>query len=178
VHSPEVVVFSINRPFPKISKRYGPNRSTKIGFRQFWYIGKWELYFPSSITVWHNEPDGEDSGTVCKGMGSSELTWHNVKWAIKHRKHLEIQVESVRSLHRWITDRCEGCGGKFSRHEPRFSFGWSCEREVYHNVCMRLATTINQLKDHQDYIDGIADSNQKFRVEYWSKDRKESNARI
>lgn len=171
MHSPEVMVFSINRPFPKTYKRYGKARNTVVGFRQFWYIGSREFYFPSVITVWHNEPNGMDSGTVCRGMGGTELTWHNIQWAISHRKHLEIHIEPIRSLNRWINDRCSECGNRFRRNEARFGYGWSDTREVFHNKCMSLRNSRAQIEDLHAYVDGQADSNQKFRVEYAQKKR-------
>lgn len=171
MHSPEVVIFSVNRPWPKISRRHGTSRHTQIGLRQFWYIGNREFYFPPIVTVWHNEPGGADSGTVCDGMGGSKLTWHNAQWAATHWRHLEIHVEPVRSLRRWMTDRCPECGQRFRRHEARFGYGWSEEREVYHDKCMSLRHTRTQIDDLHAYIDGHADSNQKFRVEYAQEKR-------
>ena len=49
MHDPDVVAFTIRRPWPR-------RRRTLLGRR----------YWPPLVTVWHREPRGHDAGTVCR----------------------------------------------------------------------------------------------------------------
>jgi len=87
-------------------------------------IGWWNV-----LEVWHEEPQGRDSGTVCKGQKGSQLTWHNVKWAWLHRRHLNIYSPPIRRVVRWRKLRCAGCGLRFRwKHDARHALGWDARR--------------------------------------------------
>jgi hypothetical protein len=118
MHDPLVVAFEIRRPWPRIEK-------TTTRRRRYW---------PSLITVWHREPGGHDSGTVCRWSGS----W---RW---HVHHWRIQVHPLQQLRRWALTRCEWCGGR-SRKDDRVNFSsswdgvrtrwWRGERALRHHDC-------------------------------------------
>ena len=147
MHDPEVVVFEIRRPWPK---------------RVNWSTRKW--YFPAVVTVWHREPNGSDSGTICKGMGGSDFTWHNIKWAVRHWRHLHFQVIPIQRVRHYF-QRCAGCGQRMRRC-TRFGTSWGGS-EVEHLWCSNLRHARAQLDDFQKYVRGDADNNQRWRVEYW-----------
>lgn len=118
MHDPLVVAFVIRRPWPQ---------------RKTW--GKGRLYWPALITVWHMEPGGADSLTVCK---------HHTRWQW-HVHHWRLQVHPLQHLRRWALTRCAWCGGK-SRKGSRVncSPGWGAdrgkwwrgERGLYHSECL------------------------------------------
>lgn len=100
MHDPLVVAFEIKRPWPDSYK-------TKNGRRRYW---------PAMITVWHREPGGRDSGTVCKRNGHWRL----------HIHHWRIQVRPLQHLRRWALTRCEWCGGRSRNGDPiNISSSWN-----------------------------------------------------
>lgn len=155
MHDPMAVVFDIPAPWFQVWKL--PNGE------------HWRRYHPPLITVWHVEPTGADSGRICKGMGSSSLTWHNVRWAWTHRRHLRIVVPPARRVVRWLRDRCAGCGRRFFWRDSRHSYGGS--GAVWHEPCMTLRTVRSQLDDARGYINGTADETVRWRVEYRMRER-------
>jgi hypothetical protein len=197
MHDPEVVVFDLKLPIPLRCQwrdaRPGKPRWT-LGRRTFTnveHLGQpvypwWraEGYQPliaghafrwtGFLTVWHNEPKGHDSATVCKGMGGSNLTWRNVRWAIKHRRHLSVQVHPYQRVNRWLRQRCAGCGRRFFWHDARF--GYMSSDDVYHDQCMSLRTVRSQLDDLTKYVRFEASSDEQFRVEYRLKGLAEKEA--
>lgn len=116
------------------------------------------------LDVWHNEPKGRDSGTICKGMGSTELSWHNVRWAVAHRHHLSYRFWPYLRVKRWIVDRCGECGRRFFWKDGRF--GYMNGTAVYHDACMTLRHVRSQLDDATKYLQGTADNTARWRVEY------------
>lgn len=122
------------------------------------------------VTVWHHEPNGNDSGSVCKGMRGSNLSWHNARWAIRHRRHLSIQIHPYQRVQRWLMDHCSECGRKFRWKDSRHGY-MSHEREVWHDECMTLRTLRGAVDDLHAYIDGTADDTQRWRVEYNQRGR-------
>lgn len=90
MHDPEVVAFSIPRPWPQR--------------RRAAYTGK--RYWPELICIWHVEPGGRDSGSVCKHWqdGKVRQRW---KW---HVWHWRIQVRPIQKLRRLLFERCAECG--------------------------------------------------------------------
>lgn len=117
MHDPYVVAFEIKRPWPSSYK-------TKTGRRRYW---------PAMITVWHREPGGHDSGTVCKRSA----------WKY-HVHHWKIQVRPLQRLRRWTLTRCAWCGGR-SRKDDVINIGsswngvrspwWRGERDLRHHDC-------------------------------------------
>jgi len=122
-------------------------------------------------TVWHVEPKGHDSGTVCKGMGGSDFTWQNLRWAWKHRTHLQINVEPYLRIKRWLTCRCAECGYRFFWKQARC--GYMSGDEVYHERCMSLRHARGQLNDAASALDFTADQTARWRVERWLAQREE-----
>lgn len=146
MHDPMVVVFEVRRPWP--------TRRDKSGWR----------YWPPVVTVWHNEPRGHDSGTICKGMGSSGLSPHNLLWAVRHVSHLSAQVQPYLRVKRWLFDRCPECKRRFFWKDGRF--GYMSSDAVYHDQCMSLRHVRSQLDDLTAYVRATADDNARWRVEY------------
>lgn len=72
MHDPKVIAFDIPRPWPQkhTTMRRNPPR-WKIGISRFWYLNGSEFYWPPLVTVWHNEPGGHDSGTICHWRDSN-----------------------------------------------------------------------------------------------------------
>lgn len=95
MHDPQVVAFTIVRPWPQRSawrdKENGDRWRIRMhhvhhepyctenkctgnpfpwwrprSYSRFWLLAGREYYWPALITVWHNEPGGHDSGEVCK----------------------------------------------------------------------------------------------------------------
>ncbi|WP_029923887.1 hypothetical protein [Nocardia otitidiscaviarum] len=135
MHDPDVVVADIRRPWPHITRTKRPH-TRQIGWRCYWYLGSWELYFPSIVTIWHREPGGHDSGTVCKPS-----TW------ARHPHHWWIQVPPLQDLRRYLLTRCEWCGGNSRNADPvNVSSQWDRERGpwwrgesgLYHRDCLTV----------------------------------------
>lgn len=72
MHDPLVVAFEIKRPWPDSYETTGRRRR----------------YWPAMITVWHREPGGRNSGTVCK---QNSRKWHvlHIKWHVYEVRILE-----------------------------------------------------------------------------------------
>lgn len=185
MNDPDVVVFDIPVPIPhKLwpsktarwslkRRRYtgdGPRAGTPIYPR--WRPRGWDAAVPgrrigwwTPITVWHNEPGGADSGHVCKGMGGSDLTLHNVRWAWAHRAHLHIQVIPWQRFRAWRTDRCDECGKPFRWKNDGRIGTWGGDK-VWHFKCDALVHTRRQLDDLTAVARFEADENTRRRVEY------------
>lgn len=149
MHDPDVQVFRINYPW-------------WTNPRKDW------RYHKSIVEFWHGEPAGRDSGTVCKGMKGTNLSWHNVKWAIRHHRHITIIFPSYRRIKRWMFDKCAGCGFKFQWKQPRFSMNWD-GHETFHESCSNVIRLNHLISDLDSYILRTADSTVKWRVEYRMK---------
>lgn len=120
MHDPESIAFSIRRPWPQIK----PGR---------------KAYWPPLITVWHNEPGGSDSGTVCKE-----------RWRM-HVHHWSLQVHPYQHARRRVLTRCGWCGGPSRKDDPvNISHAWHSEEQpwwrgeqgLYHLDCS-LAKTLD-----------------------------------
>lgn len=167
MHDPMVVAWSIPRPWPKISKR---KRDTKRlwymryewakwykpweGWRKFWRFGNIEVYWPDIITIWHNEPNGHDSGEVCKHYTrwqDDHGVWHGKPkraWRY-HIHHWSIQIRPLQKFSRWAFTRCEWCGGR-SRKGDMVNVSkqwdrdktpwWRGERGLFHSDCSSIST--------------------------------------
>lgn len=181
MHSPEVLAFTIRRPWPTIRKRDNPTGPRRHFFiyrlherwhaSAFAYLGGYELYLPSMIDVWHMEPGGADSLTVCKNRivdddGNFERWSTAWKW---HVHHWKVAFPILRDIRRALFTRCEWCG---SRQRKRDRLNNSCrnwsawtplsttrfgERSLMHWDCMSVATASRKcfcadpMLDHGDY---------------------------
>lgn len=190
MHDPMVVVFDVKLPIPRLSHSWAKAPRNAVRRRRYtnpdpkwlnkpiyplWrpaayevYLGGRQVRLVEFCTVWHNEPGGADSGRVCKGMGGSNLNWHNVKWAIRHRRHLSFQVRPVQVVRAWF-ERCEECHRRMHR-STRFGTGWDAPG-VLHYECHELRSLRAALADHHAYVEGRADNNVKWRVEYQREGR-------
>lgn len=158
MHDPMVETFTIRRPWPKVSRQ---TRKRKARFRgAFWYVAGVELYWPSLITVWHVEPDGQDAGAICKPS-----TWR------RHPHHWRIQFHPWQHFRRWAFTRCTWCGGK-SRKGDYVNTGygwepdrkpahwWQSERGLFHGDCLSVhhahRTCVCSLADGGPWANGKA----------------------
>jgi hypothetical protein len=94
--------------------------------------------FPPLVTVWHREPRGRDSGTVCRNPKAQ-------RWHIHHWK---LQVHPLQEARRWLLTRCTWCGGPHRRNDPvNVSGSWSRPRTpwwrgevgLYHLDCHSIS---------------------------------------
>jgi hypothetical protein len=149
MHDPMVVAWDIRRPVPKRATGGGPQAKRWKIDGSFWTVAGVRLYFPSLITVWHVEPDGRDSGEVCKHYRREQAedgTWsttflHGWKW---HVHHWKIQVSPLQNLRRWLLTRCAWCGGRSRKRDavntshswdgPRGRW-WRGEPGLFHGDC-------------------------------------------
>ena len=118
------------------------------------------------LDVWHDEPNGHDSGTVCKGMGSTELSWHNVRWAWKHRDHLHYRFWPYLTVKRWLFDHCDLCGKRFLWKQARFSY--MSTDKVWHEYCQGYKQAKSQRDEAWQFIadPGSMDNTARWRVGY------------
>ena len=120
MHDPMVVAFEIRRPWPKVRKLNRPYKRKLVG--AFWRFAGIELYWPALLTVWHVEPEGRDSGTVCPPS-----TWR------KHPRHWKLQLHPLQHFRRWAFTRCAWCNGKSRRGDRvNTSMGWTESRKPAH----------------------------------------------
>jgi hypothetical protein len=163
MHSPDVVVFDLHIPVPKIKwKRLPDQRQWSLDRRRYecreeesplcgtpiypWWrpaawrltLGGWEIGWTAAATVWHHEPDGADTGDTCKGMGGTELTAHNVRWAWQHRAHLQVQWLHYQQARRWLRLRCDRCDLPFrGKYRTRYS-SWSGDGSMHRHCAMAM----------------------------------------
>lgn len=141
MHDPMTVAFSIARPYPTISRlARTPDRRWRIGYTKFWTIaGRWELYWPDMVTVWHVDPSGYDSNEDCPYSGRWQ--WHVHHW--------RIQLPALQHLRRTLLTRCAWCGGP-SRKWDRVNHSkqwdgergpwWRGETGLYHADCTSISS--------------------------------------
>ncbi|WP_427422692.1 hypothetical protein [Lysinibacillus fusiformis] len=110
------------------------------------------------IDVWHDEPGGHDTFTVCGHPEGNRLLW-----AIRHWRHLRIRFWPYLHVKRWIAERCDGCGRRFAWKEARFSY--QSTDKVWHDPCMSLRHVRGQLDDLTGYVLGTANDNARWRAE-------------
>jgi hypothetical protein len=152
MHDPMVLALSIRRPFPRI-KRRSKTRVQVTPFRFgscFWYVGRFELYWPSVIDVWHDEPGGRDSGEVC---GYPARGRKLPRWLFVHRSHLHVNIIPIRAWNRRLYQRCAHCKGKSRKgHEVNVSHQWDGPRQkwgqsapgLYHMTCSGLVNVMRE----------------------------------
>lgn len=175
MHDPLVVAFEVRRPWP--TKRPRPVREgqprweLKVyrkhaldheGFnpKRWWNPRMWspfqvafgrEWYFPALVTVWHVEPKGRDSGTVCKHHRAADTPMWKVRlspWLHAHRQrdipedpaagrpwisdsawrwhiwHWRIQIPLLGKVKRALFERCIECGRRYPWGYAPISHQW------------------------------------------------------
>lgn len=157
MHSPEVLAFSIWRPWPTIHKkplgRNNPKWALPIRRRvdgsffisRFAYVNGVELYWPSLIDVWHMEPGGKDALTVCERRWKDKAgKWHFSKAWRWHIWHWHVAPVFIYNIRRRLLTRCAECGGPDRKgHRVNVSNGyqrnkvpiWCSEQGLYHSEC-------------------------------------------
>lgn len=110
--------------------------------------------FPTLVTIWHAEPNGHDSGEICKHF--DRVQDGNGRWQYKirhgwrwHIHHWRLQVHALQTLRRRLLTRCEWCGGPSRRRDvvncshqwdsPRVSW-WKGEPGLFHADCSSIAS--------------------------------------
>lgn len=142
MHDPLVVAFEIRRPWPERSR---PRTLNGTPLPASWH-------WPALITVWHREPGGHDSGTVCKHHTRYQdetgawQWWFHHGWRL-HIHHWKIQAHPLQHLRRRLLTRCCWCGGRSRKHDvvnvrrgwdgPRVRW-WQGERGLYHHDCSAI----------------------------------------
>lgn len=157
MHSPEVLAHSIHNPIPKRMQRIQPHQYPKfeLPLRRrsdgSWYTAPfmrafgYEWYFESIIDIWHMEPHGKDSLTVCRDRivdaDGKFVRWsHAWKWHINHWK---VSPTIVYKWRRKLLTRCNECGGRSKKgNVVNHSTGnrvetpwWCAEYGLYHSEC-------------------------------------------
>lgn len=194
MHDPMVVVFDTHLPIPvrkwkakgetvwafERRRRTNPENLGQPVYPWFRPAGYdvrafgWRIGLADLATIWHNEPQDRDSGTVCKGMRGSNLTLHNVRWAWRHRDHITISVRPYNRVRSWLYVRCAECGHRFLWKQARI--GYMGGDSVYHDKCMSLRHTRGQLDDAAKALTFTANDTERWRVERWLAWREEQNA--
>lgn len=171
MHDPMVVAFEIRRPWPRIRRSYPDRPRWRLSWSPFWYVPGWELYWPGLITVWHVEPNGADSGDVCKHYRREQQPDGKWKTTILHGWklhvwHWKIRVGPMQRLRRRLLTRCSWCGGRSRKgavvntasgwHTPKTPW-WRGEAELYHGECLavrsahRSCTCDDPILDHDGW---------------------------
>lgn len=117
---------------------------------------------PIRLDVWHDEPNGHDSGVVC-GHAPMRIG-PRLLWTLRHARHLHYRFWPYLRIHRWITHHCADCGRRFLWKDARHSYQGT--NKVWHSQCMSLRSVRSQLDDITAYTRGLADADARWRVEY------------
>lgn len=153
MRDPKTLAFSILRPWPEIHLRPdNPLQDAQGWFNwtirlhrrphfnlyisPFIEIGKYQLYFPEIIGIWHTDPLG-DVGPPCHGR----------KWWKYHLTHLSIQWTFWQSFVQNHITKCAWCGKKSSKELGRVNH--SDGRTRYHAECSSEAS--NAYHAHDPY---------------------------
>lgn len=160
MHSPEALAFSIRSPFPSMRRKVRDDqpqwkspirhvRGLKFRVSPFMTLAGYEYYFDSWVDVWHMEPGGADSGTICKtkwykdrqGRDRAKQTW---RW---HFWHYKVSWSLIYKWRRYLFTRCAECGGPSRKghmvnHSDAGWYGgpkvpiWCGEVHLYHSECL------------------------------------------
>lgn len=165
MHDPMVVAFEIPSPIPRRKdhrdalpgqKRwtFGRRRRTNaenLGepVYRWWRPRGWEPKiagrawgFNALATIWHVEPNGADSGTVCKHhrrWQDDDGVWHAKhlrawKW---HVHHWHVQFHFGQRLGRFLRERCGRCKRRFPWGYAPISHSWE-GGPAFHHECSAL----------------------------------------
>lgn len=150
MRDPMTLAYSIKRPWPDIRTRIDSPRNDARGWfnwtvrlhrkpypnlyiSPFVYVGKYELYFPEIIGIWHTDPLG-DAGPPCHGR----------KFWKFHIQHMSIQWSFWQNFVQKHITKCSWCGGKSNKEQGRVNHTSGHMR--CHALC--LSAFINSLHDH------------------------------
>jgi hypothetical protein len=125
----------------------------RSSYSSFWTLAGRRYYWPSMVTVWHVEPDGRDSGEVCKHSTrwqEPDGTWRsksNRAWRW-HVWHWRVQVALAGKVKRFLFERCIECGRRFPWGYAPISHSWDgprarwfrISRVAYHHECSSLVS--------------------------------------
>lgn len=168
MHDPQVVAFEIRRPWPKRSGSHDARYQWATwlkpwnGWMAFWTVAGKGFYFPSLITVWHVEPNGQDALTVCRTRSQRpDGTWKFSKGWIWHVHHWKIQISPLQRLRRSLLTKCEKCGRKGSPNTSHHWDGervpwWRGEKGLYHGECSSLVSLLQQKKTDESLLLALA----------------------
>jgi hypothetical protein len=142
MHDPDVVAFTIVRPWPQRSGLPAPQNGRRWAVRlhhdhhepycsehrcaanpfpwwklrsyaRFWRLAGRDFYWPPLVTVWHREPGGRDALTECqRRFRDKDGQWHLSRGWRWHIAHWHIQVHPAQALRRRLLTRCAWCGGR------------------------------------------------------------------
>lgn len=183
MHDPMVVAHEIPSPIPRrvswrdrsLAKPTGWTRSRRTNEENrgepiypWWRPTGWTLGIRGRAyglgrlaTIWHVEPRGADSGTVCKhwrkepdGTSVVDRSW---KW---HVHHWHVQIYLVQRLHRRLFERCLECGRPYPWGYAPVSHGWSepagpwwkVTRVAYHHECSSLVSYRSSNEEREEAI--------------------------
>lgn len=187
MHDPLVVAWEVPLPIPKRDawhdkhykgRRWGFTRRRRTNpenlgepVYRWWRPAGWTFALAGRVfrmrrlaTIWHVEPKGHDSGTVCKHQirwQDDDGEWHykplrSWRW---HVHHWRIQIPFLQELRARLFDRCALCGRK---GRPNVSHSWDGERlgwwkfksrkGLYHSECSALGSLRNARSDDEDLI--------------------------
>lgn len=178
MHDPTMLAFEIPAPWFTLS-RYRPKGSPNWGVRVHrctnaenlgercypWYrpcgytvfIAARQAHLFTLVEVWHDEPGGADSGTVCKDRHP-----RGPRWAWRHRAHLRWKFMPLVIL-RCRLERCDECHRRMWK-ATRFATGWDAPG-VLHDECHALRHVRWQREDLLKHIAGKADWTENWRAE-------------
>lgn len=184
MHDPMVVAMEVHVPIPRRTRwrdaRPGQPRWT-VGRRRrtneenlgepvypWWRPTGWSplvagrsFAWTLLLTVWHVEPNGHDSGEVCKHYHrwqDETGAWHSKplrawRW---HVHHWRIQVPPLQQICRRLFQRCAQCGGKSTKTQPvNVSHQWDAPRSkrwwksrpgLYHSGCSSVGSIEKRLE--------------------------------
>lgn len=148
MHDPDVVAFTIIRPWPSRSGlpaahsqdirwrirhhhdrhyrhcpdrcRTGPRPWWKPGsYSRFWRLAGRDLFWPPMITIWHREPGGADALSVCqRRYQGRDGQLHLTRTWHLHLHHWRLQVHPAQEARRRLLTRCAWCGGRHRKGDP------------------------------------------------------------
>lgn len=141
MHDPMVVAFEIRRPWP--SRRATPVRPGQPRWEwkchgRWWKPGNWSpfvtafgrrWFFPSLLTVWHVEPRGADSGTVCRHTRRVDDV---AGWKVRLHPLLRLVPAAISGT-------------------ARRSGGGSGRRDCYHRECSGLIS-MRRTREHDEAL--------------------------
>lgn len=183
MHDPMVVAWEVPLPIPRrvsyrdhyVKKPTGIWRKRRTNPENLgdpvypWYrlegyqgaVGGKALGLYRVATIWHVEPNGHDSGEVCKHWedGKPKRAW---KW---HVHHWHLQIHPLQKARRYIFERCELCGRRYPWGYVPISHQWDRQRDghwwnitagAYHHECSSLVTLRLQRGLDEDAIRALA----------------------
>jgi len=96
---------------------------------------------PALIEVWHEEPGGRDSGSVC---AYKSMRWHPHHWRVRFMPYVEMRRRF---------ERCAACGRRMNRATR---FGYMSSDKVWHEECSALAVMRGDRRLLLEVLDRLA----------------------